>query len=642
MSIPGARPAVLGMQNVTHSYGAQPILNEVSLTVHEGDRIGLIGRNGSGKSTLLRILAGIDPPDSGSVTRMQGLRVALLGQQDDLPRDQTLGQVLDEACGPLRRLLHEFQHAAEQLSQMPADAPGRAALETRSASLHEALDHSGGWHLDLDLKRVSVALRLPERDRLLDTLSGGEVRRVDLATKLLLHPDVLLLDEPTNHVETTSVEWIEKFLTEFRGSCVLVTHDRYFLDRICSRIVELEFGRIYSFPGRYTEFLQYKTGIEDHRQRVEENRRALLRRELEWILRGPQARTTKQKARISRFDTLEEQGAPQRHREFVFEIPEPARLSKSVLVAKNAGHGYGDAWLFKGLDLIMQQGMRVGILGENGCGKTTLLRVLMGRERPRHGQVIIGDTTQFLYVDQALEDIVPDKTVLEYVSDGQRYWEVGPRTIYVPAYLQKFLFDKDSVNVPVGRLSGGEQHRLALVRKLLRGGNFLVFDEPTNDLDLYTLRVLEEAILNFDGCALLVSHDRYFLNRVCTHLLVFEGDGTITTITGDYGDYLLYRQRKAEQSSAAITYRGEKQPPAPSASTERRKLSYLEKRELEGMEAAIIEAEDHVKRIEEALLAPGFYEQPHEAVRDTLQALDTAKARVESLYARWEALESRA
>lgn len=641
MSISVARPAVLGMQNVTHSYGAQPILDGVSVSVHEGDRVGLIGRNGSGKSTIMRILAGIDPPDSGTVTRMQGLRVSLLGQQDYLPRERTVGQVLDAACGPLRRMLVEFEKAAERLAVLPADAADRAVLESRSAEIHEALDHAGAWHLDLELKRVSVALRLPERDRVIGTLSGGEVRRVDLATKLLEHPDVLLLDEPTNHVDTASVEWLERFLGGFIGSCVLVTHDRYFLDRIVTRIVELEFGKVYSFPGRYTEFLEYKAGIDDNRARTEENRRAFLRRELEWIKRGPQARTTKQKARISRFDSAETQGPPPRHREFVFEIPEPARLSKSILTAKNVGHGYGDTPLFKDLDLIMQQGMRVGILGENGCGKTTLLRVLMGQEKPRKGQVIVGDTTQFLYVDQSLEDVVPEQTVLEFVSDGQRYWEVGPKTIYVPAYLEKFLFDKESVHVPVGTLSGGEQHRLALLRKLLRGGNFVVFDEPTNDLDLYTLRVLEEAILSFDGCALIVSHDRYFLNRVCTHLLVFEGNGVITTITGDYDDYLLYRERKAEDQ-AAVRERAARTPATPTAPEGPKRLTYVEKRELEGMEAAILAAEDEVKRLEEALLAPGFYEQPHERVREALAGLESAKAGVERLYKRWEELEARA
>lgn len=642
MSISAARPAVLGIQSVTHSYGAQPVLDGVSISVHEGDRIGLIGRNGSGKSTIMRILAGIDPPDSGTVTRMQGLRVSLLGQQDDLPREQCVGQVLDAACGPLRRMLDEFEKTAEQLAVRPVDAPSRKSLEARSAEIHEALDHFGAWHLDLDLKRVSVALRLPERDRVIGTLSGGEVRRVDLATKLLEHPDVLLLDEPTNHVDTASVEWLERFLASFTGSCVLVTHDRYFLDRIVTRIVELEFGKVYSFPGRYTEFLEYKAGIDDNRARTEENRSAFLRRELEWIKRGPKARTTKQKARISRFDSAETQGPPPRHREFVFEIPEPTRLSKSILTAKHVGHGYGDTLLFKDLDLIMQQGMRVGILGENGCGKTTLLRVLMGQEKPRKGQVIVGDTTQFLYVDQSLEEIVPEQTVLEFVSDGQRYWEVGPKTIYVPAYLQKFLFDKESVHVPIGNLSGGEQHRLALLRKLLRGGNFVVFDEPTNDLDLYTLRVLEEAILNFDGCALIVSHDRYFLNRVCTHLLVFEGNGVITTITGDYDDYLLYRERKAEEGQAAVRERVEKTPAAPVAPDGPRRLTYLEKRELEGMEAAILAAENEVKRLEEALLAPGFYEQPHERVREALERLECAKASVERLYERWEELEARA
>ncbi|HNT89104.1 MAG TPA: ATP-binding cassette domain-containing protein, partial [Candidatus Hydrogenedentes bacterium] len=432
-------------------------------------------------------------------------------------------------------------------------------------------------------------------------------------------------------------------LAAYAGTCVLVTHDRYFLDRIVTRIVEIEFGRLYSFPGAYSDFLDYKACVEDVRARTDANRRALMRNELAWLRRGARARTTKQKARIQRFEALEEQGPPPRNREFAFEIPAPTRLSKSILTARHVAHGYGDAVLFRDFNLIMQHGMRVGVIGENGCGKTTLLRVLMGTEAPHKGQVIVGDTTQYLYVDQNHAEVNPAQTVLQFVSDGQRYWDIAPRRIYVPAYLERFLFDKSSVDTPMGNLSGGERNRLDIARRLLRGGNFLVFDEPTNDLDLYTLRVLEEAVLDFDGCAIIVSHDRYFLNRVCTHLLVFETGGHIVHITGNYDDYLLYCERKraeaaSEQGDTKKSAQARDDAPGPRSP----RLTYLEKKELDGIEDAIAAAEAERRRLEETLGDPAFYRRNPGDIRETLGALEAAKAHIDALYARWEELDARA
>jgi ATP-binding cassette subfamily F protein uup len=473
----------------------------------------------------------------------------------------------------------------------------------------------------------------------LSTLSGGELRRVDLASKLLLHPDVLMLDEPTNHIDTRSVEWIENFLERYEGSSILVTHDRYFLDRAVNRIVELEHTGLYSFPGSYTKFLEYKAVVEESQIRSEDNRQSLLRRELEWMRRGPKARSTKQQARINRFHDVEEQGPPPRHREFEFEIPEPQPLGKTILNANSISFRYGERVLFKDFTMIMQKGMRVGILGPNGAGKTTLLRTLMGQERPCKGQVIIGDSTKFLYVDQSHGDINPDQNILEFVSDGARFWEIAGRRIYIPAYLEKFLFDKNSVLQPIGNLSGGERNRLDLVRKLLRGGNFLVLDEPTNDLDLYTLRVLEETVVNFGGCALVVSHDRYFLNRICTHMLVLEGEGKVATITGNFDDYLLWRERQEqkapEQPKPVIA---PPDPPKEKAS----KLTYQEKRELETIMERILKEEEAVSALEQAIGAPGFYQQDRVSIQQTLTDLDEARKKVAASYARWEALTAKA
>lgn len=629
--------AVLSVQNIVKSYGGQPILENVSLTVHEGDRIGLIGRNGSGKSTLMRIIAGLDLPDDGLVTRGNGLRVALLEQQDDLDHGKSVEETLRSAAKDVLALMDEYHAAMERLAATRGDCWEHRELQEQCDRLHHTLDIAGAWTLDHDIKRISVALDLPAPDRVVETLSGGEIRRLDLAVKLIQRPDVLLLDEPTNHIDHRSVEWIESFLEQYPGSCILVTHDRYFLDRVVNRIVEIEFQKVLSFPGNYERFLLLKSTVQETEARTEINRLALIRRELAWLQRGAKARTTKQKARINRATAIIEQGPPQRHREFEFEIPEPEPLSKTILEARHLFHGYGERTLFRDFSFIMQRQMRVGIIGPNGSGKTTLLRVLMGREEARKGRLIIGDTTAFLYVDQAHEEIEPEKTILQFVSDGARSIEINRRRIYVPAYLEKFLFDKDAVEMPIGNLSGGERNRLYLVKKLLQGGNFLVLDEPTNDLDLYTLRILEETIENFDGCALIVSHDRYFLNRVCTHMLIFERDGAVVQIAGNYDDYLLYKERQ-EAAAAANRPAPVKTAPVRSAEDRKRRLTWKEKNELDHIEEIILDAESEVARIETAIHEPGFYEQEHTKVTGTLEAFEAAKKRVDDLYARWEEL----
>lgn len=639
MSVVEPGRALLSVQNVVMSYGGQPVLRDVSFTLHAGDRIGLIGRNGSGKSTLLRLLSGRDTPDSGLLTRSQGLRVSFLAQQCDLSPDLRVGEALEEAAADLRGFLAAYHDAMERMAATPPGRRKHDELHEECDRLHHVLDATDAWNLDQEVKRVSVALDLPEPDRLLSSLSGGELRRVDLASRLIQRPDVLLLDEPTNHIDTRSVEWIEAFLERYSGSCVLVTHDRYFLDRVVNRIVELEFTRLYSFPGSYERFLEYKAGIEESVARAEDNRRALIRRELAWLRRGPKARGTKAKARVKRAHEIIGQDAPPRHREFAFEIPEPQRLGKIILEAKHITHGFGERVLFKDFSLLMQAEMRVGILGPNGSGKTTLLRVLMGQEEPKRGKIILGESTRFLYVAQSHEDMPLHQSVLKFVSDGAHYLDVNGRRLYVPGYLERFLFDKATVEMPIGQLSGGERNRLDLLKKLLQGGNFLILDEPTNDLDLYTLRVLEETIDQFSGCALIVSHDRYFLNRVCTHILVFEDEGRIVQIAGNYEDYLLYKaHRDAEKAKSAPPRQKAAESPK-STEGKSRKLTLKEKYELEAIEGEIAEAEERVSELETALLKPDFYEQEYLAVQEHLKNLEGAREKVAALYARWEELE---
>lgn len=641
MSQPVPPKAVLSAREICHSYGSQPVLDNISMTVHEGDRIGLIGRNGCGKSTLLKIMAGLITPDGGEVIRRQGISIALLQQQCPLDESLSVDAALKLAVAPAQGRVDQYHALLERMGELSETDPVYLDLAHQIHDLQHRIDLENGWNLDQEIRRISMALGLVAADRTLGSLSGGELRRVDLAHKLLQHPDVLILDEPTNHIDTRSVEWIERFLEQYEGSCVLVTHDRFFLDRIVNRIVEIEFNKIYSFPGSYARFLDYKLQVEASEAQTENNRLALMRRELAWYRRGAKARSTKQKARIDRFLDVQEQGPPLKHREFVFEIPEPARLGKTILEARDITFSLGDRDLIKNFTMIMQPEMRVGIIGPNGAGKTTLLKVLMGEGRPRKGKVIIGENTRFLYVDQNHEDVDRNVSIIDHVADGARHMDVGKRRLHIPSYLGNFLFDGNAMEMPIGKLSGGEFNRLDMVKKLLRGGNFLMLDEPTNDLDLYTLRVLEETIENFAGCAMIVSHDRYFLNRVCTHILVFEPEGKLVLLPGNYDDYLLYSSNRVVEQKAEA--RKAAQTASPVAETKKpvARLTYNEKRELDNIETAIAEAEERARALEAVVQEPTLYEKGHEAVQKALADLQEAQTRVEELFARWEELEQR-
>jgi ATP-binding cassette subfamily F protein uup len=637
---------LLSAQNVSKSFGSQPVFDEVSLSVHEGERLGLIGRNGSGKSTLLRILAGLETPDSGQVTRRQGLTVGVLTQTCALAPGQTVRDALRAAIGPWLELAERHAALGERLGhELPPAEHDRLQREFEEAD-HLAQLHNV-WEAEARAARMASALGLPGDEKELGILSGGELRRVDIAATLLREPEVLLLDEPTNHIDTESALWIEQYLKTYTGSCVLITHDRYFLDQVVTRIVEMDRRRLYSFPGNYENFLEYKTQILETEARTESSRQGELRRELVWLRRGAKARRTKEQARVRRVEALVADTGPEVVAETTFEIPQPQRLGNRVVDAEQIAYSIDGRVLFDKLTLLMQRGMRVGIAGPNGCGKTTLLRLLMGEESPKAGTVKVGESVKFLYVDQTHEAIDPRESVLDFVSGGSNYFDTGERRIYIPGYLERLLFDMDSVRAPMRNLSGGERNRVILAKKLLQGGNVLAFDEPTNDLDLATLRVLEEAILAFDGCALLVSHDRYFLNRLCTHLIVFEGNGKVYCSAGNYDDYLAYRLRREEaQKDAATAGRADAAKPGPKAAAANgngsKPLSYQEKKDLAGMHDAIEAAEAEVARLEEELSAPGFYAQPHGTVRAITTALEEAKATAKTLYARWEELEERA
>lgn len=617
--------AILTATDLAVRFNEHVVLDRASLTICERDRIGLVGRNGSGKSTFLKILTGGQQPDSGTIARRRDLVVGYLPQEFALdPQKNVLGNVLSGAQYVLD-LIKEFE-------SLPAESKRHAELESR---IH-ALD---GWGLDHRVKIAMSHLNVPEGHRAVDALSGGEKRRVAMCRAIISRPDLLVLDEPTNHLDPESIDWVGNFLENFPGACLVVTHDRSFLDRITSTIVELSNGVFYSYTGNYTDYLIAKAERQAAEELVEHKRQMFLRRELDWVRRGPKARTTKSKSRLDRYFEVADQAPAQVEGDVELIIPPPPPLGNRVVELQNVGMELGDKTLFRNFSFTFENGMRIGVAGRNGMGKTTLLNIIIGKLKPTEGTVKTGQLTRFNYIDQGRLQLNEEKTVFEEVSDGTEFVIFGEGKISLRSYLKRFLFTEERINTQVKYLSGGERSRLLLARILKNGGNFLILDEPTNDLDLQTLRVLEEALLAFPGCVVVVSHDRYFLNRVCTGILAFEGDEQIAQSVGDYDYYLEKVARKQPANVAEIESAPAPKKNPPAATTRPRKLSFKETRELEGMEARIMETEEKIARIEALFTEPNFHQQYGQKTNEFLAEIAAAKEELAKLYARWEELD---
>ncbi len=605
---------------LTVRYGPHTVLDRATIAIEEGERIGLVGRNGCGKSTFLRIAAGELQPDAGKFTRRRELLTGWLPQAFALEEDATVFANIEAGAARILALLAEYENT-------PGESP-------RSSVLLDEINHFDGWDLDRRIESLATNLHAPARDRLVSTLSGGEKRRVALCRALVARPDFLILDEPTNHLDTESIEWLEDFLSRYPGACLFVTHDRYFLDRIATRNVELTRGGFLSYQGGYNDFLLAKATRTATEEEQERKRQKFLKHELEWVRKGPRARRTKSVDRIERY--FEEAGkeGPEQELDVEMIIPPAAKSSNRVITLTGVGMELGGRVLFDDVNLDLPIGQRLGIVGRNGVGKSTLLKIIMGELEPTTGKVEIGARTQVNYIDQNRLVLDEDKTVWEEVGEGSEHLRLGDETISLRAYLRRFLFTDDRINSKIRLLSGGERSRVILAKVLKRGGNVLILDEPTNDLDLATLRLLEEALVFFKGSLIVVSHDRYFLNRVCTHTLAFEGDGVVTMNAGAYDYYLEKRAARVAVPPPVAVPKA-----APAAKTEKaRKLSYKETRELETIEADILAAEEKVALMEKALAAPDFFAK-HGHDWEQLEAqLDAAKARVPKLYARWEEL----
>ncbi len=538
---------IFSMVGVSKIYPPQKqVLKNIYLSFFYGAKIGIIGLNGSGKSSLLKIIAGIDKQYQGEVVFSPGYSVGYLEQEPQLVPDKTVIEVAREGVQPIMDLLAEFDKVNEAFGDPDVleDPDKMDALIQRQAELQDKLDAADAWNIDSKLERAMDALQCPPDDQLVSTLSGGERRRVALCRLLLQQPDVLLLDEPTNHLDAESIDWLEQHLQQYPGTVIAITHDRYFLDHVAGWILELDRGEGIPWKGNYSSWLEQKTKRMAQEEKQASKRRKTLERELEWVRMAPKARQAKGKARLNSYDRLLNEDQKTREEKLEIFIPNGPRLGNKVIEAASLAKAFGKKQLFKDLNFSLPPNGIVGVIGPNGAGKTTLFRLIMGQETPDNGSFDVGETVKIAYVDQRHHDLLPEKTVYEVISQGVETFRMGGRDMNARAYLSKFNFTGADQEKKIGVLSGGERNRLHLAMALKEEGNVLLLDEPTNDIDVNTLRALEEGLEEFAGCAVVVSHDRWFLDRICTHILSFEGDGNVVFYEGSYSDYEEYKKAR--------------------------------------------------------------------------------------------------
>ncbi|MER3373719.1 MAG: energy-dependent translational throttle protein EttA [Allomuricauda sp.] len=535
------KKVIFSMSGVTKTFKTAntPVLKNIYLSFFYGAKIGILGLNGSGKSTLLKIIAGVDKNYQGDVVFSPGYSVGYLEQEPQLDENKTVLEVVKEGVAETVAILDEYNKINDMfgLPEVYEDADKMQKLMDKQAALQDQIDASNAWELDTKLEIAMDALRTPESDKKISVLSGGERRRVALCRLLLQEPDVLLLDEPTNHLDAESVHWLEHHLAQYKGTVIAVTHDRYFLDNVAGWILELDRGEGIPWKGNYSSWLDQKAKRLAQESKQASKRQKTLERELEWVRQGAKGRQTKQKARLNNYDKLLSQDQKQLEEKLEIYIPNGPRLGTKVIEAKGVSKAYGDKLLYEDLSFNLPQAGIVGIIGPNGAGKTTIFRMIMGEETPDKGEFIVGDTAKLAYVDQSHSNIDPEKSIWENFSDGQELIMMGGRQVNSRAYLSRFNFSGSEQNKKVNMLSGGERNRLHLAMTLKEEGNVLLLDEPTNDLDVNTLRALEEGLENFAGCAVIISHDRWFLDRICTHILAFEGNSQVYFFEGSFSDY---------------------------------------------------------------------------------------------------------
>ena len=627
--------SLISASEIHLSYGHQTLLDGVTLAVEAGEKAGLVGRNGCGKTSLLKILAGHHAADSGEISRRRQLRVGYLPQEFELDPAKSIHENIAAGAQDVVDAIRRYEQGEGSDAEL--------------GELLHLIEHADGWNLDARIQSLANALGTPPLEAETGPLSGGEKRRVALCRALASQPDLLLLDEPTNHLDADSIRWLEDFLKSYSGAVILVTHDRYFLDEIATRIIEIDHGKAYSHPGNYTAFLESKAIRQQIASQTERRRQRFLREELEWVRAGVKARTTKSRHRLEKFYEIEGIEAPPEEREMDLLIPPPPPLGDKVVELEDAGVNVGTEtsprWLFRHLTLTLRPGQCTGIVGRNGVGKTTLLKLCLGQIPPSEGRAVIGKRVRVNYIDQSRMVLNGSGSLLDEVAEGNEKLHFGDEVIGARGYLRRFLFSDERINERVDLLSGGERARLMLAKVLKTGGNLLVLDEPTNDLDLPSLRMLEEAIADFEGSVIVVSHDRYFLDRICDQILAFE-DGGLHFTPGNYSYYLEKRQqreavhRAQAQAAAREALARQKAAAAPTGDAGR-KLTLAERKELAGMEDAITAAEDKVASLESRLNDPDFQARHFNEIPGMVAELELARAETTRLYARWESLEDR-
>lgn len=606
------------------AYGHQTLLDGVTIAISGGEKVGLLGRNGCGKTSLLKILANENQADSGDISVRRGLRIGYLPQEFEL--DPALSVYDNIAAG-----------AADVASAVTRYENGDGN-ESELADLLTLIEHTDGWNLDARIKSLSNALFTPPLESEIGPLSGGEKRRVALCSALASQPDLLLLDEPTNHLDSESIRWLEDFLKTYTGAVIFVTHDRYFLNVIATRIIEISDGKAYSHPGNYTAFLESKAARQEIAENTEKKRQKFLKDELKWVKAGVKARTTKSRSRLDAFYEVKDQDAPVREGEIDLLIPPPPRLGNTIVDLEDVSITLGDRTLFRHMNLSLEEGQCTGIVGKNGVGKSTLLKICLQQLEPTSGKAVLGKQVKINYIDQSRMQLDGTGSLLDEISDGNEKIEFGEEILGARAYLRRFLFSDERINERVDLLSGGERARLMLAKVLKTGGNLIVLDEPTNDLDLQSLRMLEEALATFPGTILVVSHDRYFLDRICDQIVAFEDDGVKVT-PGNFSYYLEKRQARenAARAQATAANRAAKKR-ASEKKGKSRKLTMAEAKELGTLEDKVMEADEAVTTLQEKLSSPEV-QTDFEQIPIVMAELEAAKKVADRLINRWEFLE---
>ncbi|TCN23131.1 ABC-F family ATP-binding cassette domain-containing protein [Mesobacillus foraminis] len=588
---------MISIENVTKSYGEKVLFSDISFTIGERERAGLIGVNGTGKSSLLKIVAGIDQSDSGDIVSGKDYQISYLSQQPDLDPERTVLEQVFHGEAPILKLMKEYELALVQLEKYP-DEP---RFHEQILKLQQRMDSIGGWDANTAAKTILTKLGITDFTKKTGELSGGQKKRVALAQVLIEAPDLLILDEPTNHLDYETVKWLEEYLGRYSGSLLLVTHDRYFLDRVTNRIFELDGGFLYSYKGNYASFLEAKAVREENEAATLEKKKNLFRRELEWIRRGAKARSTKQKARIQRFDELESQVSGGRGGEKLDISLSGSRLGKQVLELKEATKVFEDKVILRDFSFLIKPGDRLGIIGRNGTGKSTLLNILGGRLSLDSGELLTGQTVKIAYYTQENEGLDENKRMIEYLKETAQIVHTSDgKTISAAQMLERFLFPPFTHGTLIRKLSGGEKRRLYLLKLLMEEPNVLLLDEPTNDLDTQTLTVLEDYLEDFPGVVITVSHDRYFLDKAVDQLLVLEGEGNISSFYGNYTEYLEKQSVKIQPSSEV-----KKEKPENQDKPKKKKMSYMEKREWEEIEGKIAATEDRLEAIQQEMAGIG-------------------------------------